>query len=79
MKSHWLYSTAARRKLWITGIVILLLTVIAEVFIKSHPYFEIAEFYSFHAVFGFVSCVVMIIFAKLLGFIIKRRDDYYDH
>lgn len=78
MNSHWLYKTSTRRKLWIGGIVILMLTVIGELFIKLHPYFEIAEIFSFHAVYGFLSCIVMIVFSWLLGFFIKRKDDYYD-
>lgn len=75
---HWLYRSASRRKLWIAGIGILVLTVVAELLIRLHPYFAIADFFAFHAVFGFISCVAMVLFAKLLGFLVKRRDDYYD-
>lgn len=75
---HWLYRGETRRKLWLAGIVILVLTVIAELFIKLHPYFAIAGIFAFHAVFGFISCVVMVLFARFLGVLIKRREDYYD-
>jgi UPF0716 family protein affecting phage T7 exclusion len=78
MKIHWLYFPSAKRKLWIVGVIFLLLTVIGEFFIKLHPYFEITGYFAFHAVFGFLSCVAMILFARLLGYFIKRRDDYYD-
>jgi len=49
-----------------------------EYFIVLHPHFGIEKIFGFHAVFGFLSCVVLIIFAKLLGFLVKRKDDYYD-
>lgn len=75
---HWLYRTANRRKLWLAGITILVLSVVSELLISLHPYFAVADFFAFHAVFGFLSCVAMVIFAKLLGFLVKRRDDYYD-
>lgn len=78
MKQHWLYSPGARRKLWIGGMAILLLTVLVELFIPVHSHFRIAAWFASHAVFGFLTCVAMILFAGLLGFFIKRRDDYYD-
>ena len=78
MKQHWLYRPGSARKLWIAGAVILALTIVAEPFISLHPHFSIEALFSFHAIYGFISCVVMIVFAKLLGFLIKRKDDYYD-
>ncbi len=78
MKQHWLYRSGTPRKLWIAGIVILLLTIVAEPFITLHPHFSIEGLFSFYALFGFISCVVMVVFAKFLGFLVKRKDDYYD-
>jgi len=78
MKQHWLYLPATRRKLWIAGISILVLTVIAEFFIHLHAYFSITEFFGFYAVYGFLSCVILIVIAKLLGWLLKRKEDYYD-
>jgi len=56
----------------------LILTVIAELFFSLHPHFSVTELFAFHAVFGFLSCVAMILFARLLGFFIKRGEGYYD-
>jgi hypothetical protein len=78
MKQHWLYLPATRRKLWIAGIAVLVLTVIAELFIHPHAYFLIAEFFGFFAVYGFLSCVILVVIANLLGWLLKRKDDYYD-
>lgn len=78
MKQNWFYKKSSIKKLWIAAIVILSLIVIAEIVIALHPHFKIEALFGFHALFGFFSCVVMVVFAKLLGFIIKRKDDYYD-
>ncbi len=75
---HWLYREENLPKLWKAGFVVLALIVIGEVFIHLHAYFPIAEFFGFNAVYGFLSCVIMVVFAKGLGKFIKRKDDYYD-
>lgn len=77
-EQHWLYRQENRRKLRMAGIVALLLSVIAELLIVLHPYFAIADIFAFHAVFGFISCVLLVLIAWLLGILIKRRNDYYD-
>jgi hypothetical protein len=78
MKQNWFYRASSIKKLWIGAGVLLALTVIAEFFIKLHPHFKIESVFSFHALYGFIACVIMVVFAKLLGFLIKRKDDYYD-
>ena len=65
---------------WIIFIVILALSLIAEL-LFYHPsdkalYFEKISF--FHAWFGFASCALIVIVSKLLGFILKRPEHYYD-
>ncbi len=78
MKQHWLYRPETSRKLWILGSIVLALTVMAELFTSFHPHFAIERLFSFHALLGFISCVVMVLFSKLLGVLVKRKDDYYD-
>ena len=78
MKKHWLYREENRSKLWKASAMILALTLGAELFIHVHAYFPIADFFGFQAIYGFLSCVGMVVFAKVLGLVIKRRDDYYD-
>ncbi len=78
MKQNWFYRKSSIRKLWIGTYVVLALTVIAELFIHLHPHFKIEAIFAFHAWYGFLACVGMVVFAKLLGYLIKRRDDYYD-
>ncbi|GGF51776.1 hypothetical protein GCM10011332_01260 [Terasakiella brassicae] len=75
---HWLCRPTTIKKLWIVGIAILVLTVALELTIHPHPYFGIDGWFGFNAWFGFFSCAAMVLFAKLLGIFLKRKDTYYD-
>lgn len=57
---------------------VLVVLVLAQAFIYIKGYFGIDEWFGFGAVFGFLSCLVMVLFAKGLGFVLKRPADYYD-
>tara|TARA_B110000914_G_C15426222_1_gene429078 strand:- start:281 stop:520 length:240 start_codon:yes stop_codon:yes gene_type:complete len=78
MKQNWFYRKSSIKKLYISALIILGVVIFVEYFIALHPHFNIEKIFGFHAVFGFLSCVGLIIFAKLLGFLVKRKDDYYD-
>ena len=75
---HWLLRKDNIRKLWIIFIAILAMTVIAGLFVHQHQSFGIEDSFGFFAWYGFVACVGMIVFAKLLGLFIKRPEDYYE-
>ncbi|WP_339860353.1 hypothetical protein [Paremcibacter congregatus] len=77
-EKHWLVRAATIRKLWIGGGLVLGLTVLAQVFIPIQGKFGIDGWLAFPAIYGFVTCVAMVVGAKLLGFILKRKEDYYD-
>jgi hypothetical protein len=65
------------RVLWIAFIVVLALTVAAELAVHLHPRFRLERWFGFHAAWGFLSCVGMVLFANLLGLFLRRPDDYY--
>ena len=75
---HWLARPTTIRLLWRVFAVVLALTVFAQVFISVKGYFGADAWFAFGAVFGFLSCLAMVLFAKGLGFILKRDEDYYD-
>ncbi|CCQ73456.1 hypothetical protein [Magnetospira sp. QH-2] len=77
-KLHWLVRPATIRKLWIGGIILLVLLVLAELFIHPHPHFGIDGWFGFNAWYGFLTCAAMVIFAKGLAVFLKRKDTYYD-
>lgn len=74
---HWLVRPQTIGGLWLVFLVILALTIIAELLVHPHGYFVIDETVAFHAWYGFGSCVAMIVIAKILGIFLKRKDTYY--
>jgi len=75
---HWLLRQENIRKLWIGFIAVLVLTVVAGLFVHQHESFGIEDSFAFFAWYGFITCVGMVVFAKLLGIFLKRPEDYYD-
>ncbi len=47
-------------------------------FIDKHGEFEWEAVPEFFAAYGFVSCVLLIFIAKILRFLVKRDEDYYE-
>jgi len=76
---HWLVRKENIRKLWMIFIALLVVTVVAGFFVHQHDHFGIEDSVGFFAWYGFITCVGMVIFAKLLGVFLKRPDDYYDN
>jgi len=77
-RRHWLYRPENLRKLWWWGGVVLALTVVAQLVWPIHGHFGVDEWLGFFAVYGFGTCVAMIVGANLLGRLVKRKDTYYD-
>ncbi len=78
MEDHWLVRPTTIRLLWIAFAIILVAVVLADFAIEPHPSFGLDGTFGFGAWFGFASCVVLIVFAKALGAVLKRPDTYYD-
>lgn len=74
---HWLTRPATIRKLWWIFSGILALTVLAQLVWYVKGYFTVDGWFGFGAVYGFVSCLIMVLVAKGLGFVLKRPNDYY--
>jgi hypothetical protein len=78
MREPWLSRPDNIRKLWIGFIAVLVLIVLAELAIKRHTITAIDAIFAFNAWYGFAACVALILGARLLGTLLKRRDDYYE-
>ena len=74
---HWLVRPGTIRTLWWSSGIVLALTVAAQLVIKVKGYFGVDDWLGFGAVFGFGCCLAMVLFAKLLGVLLKRPEDYY--
>jgi hypothetical protein len=77
-ETHWLGRPATIRRLWQAFAAILIVSVLAQALVHMHAYFGFDGWFGFNAAFGFASCVGMVLFAKVLGMLLKRPDDYYE-
>ena len=75
---HWLVRRKTIRLLWWIFSMILALTLLAQFFVHIHEYFSVDGWPGFYAIFGFLTCVAMVLFAKVLGFVLKRPENFYD-
>lgn len=83
VQKHWLYRPENRIKIWGFQILLLLLALLPEFFIHRHAYFEslgitIDASWGFFAWYGFVTCLAMVVAAKVIGIFLKRGENYYD-
>ena len=76
--SHWLDEPRNVKRLWRGFLALLALTAAAELAVALHPHFAIEALFGFNALYGFGACAVMIIAAKGIGLLLKRRDSYYE-
>ncbi len=74
---HWLVRPDTIALLWKVLYGVLALTVFAQLFIYVKSYFAVDGWFGFGAAFGFISCVIMVIVARVLGYFLKRDQDYY--
>ncbi len=74
----WLDETRNVRLLWRGFLAVLALTVLAELVVTLHPHFGVDSLFGFHALYGFLACLAMIVAARALGAVLKRPDDYYE-
>ena len=76
-RGHFLTRPGTIRGLWWGFSALLALTVLAQLVFYVKGYFTVDGWFGFGAVFGFLSCLLMVLFAKLLGYLLKRPQDYY--
>jgi hypothetical protein len=74
----WLVRASTIRLLWRISIVVLTLTVLAQLVVKMKGYFGIDGWFGFAAVFGFLACLAMVLVAKFLATFLKRDENYYN-
>ena len=76
---HWLGRPRTVRWLWVGFVDVLILTLVPDLFIEQYEHFGLEGGFGFYAWYGFATCTAMVVVAKLLGRLLKRPDDFYDH
>jgi hypothetical protein len=78
MKKYWLDRrenvTKVYRAVWLACVLLLLV----EPFVHKHGDFGAESWFGFHAGFGFVACVGLVLAAKGLRRLLKRPENYYE-
>lgn len=77
-KQHWLVRPETIRRLRIGSGVVLGLVLVADAVVVRHPHFAVEGVFAFYAWYGFLTCAIMVLSAKLAGRVLKRKDSYYD-
>ena len=57
---------------------VLIVLLIVDLFVHKHPHFPWEHAPDFSAAYGFISCVVLVLVARVLRRIVMRKEDYYD-
>ncbi len=76
-QGHYLTRPTTIRRLWWAFSAILVATVLLQLVIYVKGYFTVDGWFGFGAIYGFLSCLLMVLFAKGLGVFLKRPNDYY--
>jgi hypothetical protein len=63
--------------IWKLFLASLALSVAAQLLVESHPHFAVERLFGFNALYGFLACAALILVARGLGLLLKRKDDYY--
>tara|TARA_Y100000590_G_scaffold467150_1_gene645018 strand:+ start:19267 stop:19488 length:222 start_codon:yes stop_codon:yes gene_type:complete len=66
------------KRLWIIFITVLIILFFSDLLIDRKSYFKIDEVFAFPSIYGFLSCIFLIVISKVIGIFLKRKDDYYD-
>lgn len=77
-KLHWLVRPTTIRKLWWAGGIMLAAVTLADVGVKGSAAFGVDGTFAFYSWYGLATCTVMVVFAKIVGIGLKRKDTYYE-
>ena len=73
----WLARPSTIRLLWRVFAVVLAVAVAAQLLFTVKGYFTVDGWLGFGAIFGFLSCVAMVLVAKVLGWVLKHDEHFY--
>ena len=77
-KTYWLDKRRNVDKLVYTLYAVCGALFLADFFYHKHVHFGFENWIGFYGIYGFVSCVGLVLAAKGFRRIAKRREDYYE-
>jgi hypothetical protein len=55
-----------------------IILVLLDFVVHRHIYVDFEKIPTFYALYGFVACVVLVLLAKVMRFLLMRGEDYYE-
>lgn len=56
----------------------LVVLLVLDLFVEKHSVFGFDSAPSFSAAYGFISCVMLVLVARVLRMMLMKKEDYYD-
>ncbi|MCI0469296.1 MAG: hypothetical protein L0Y62_04435 [Nitrospirae bacterium] len=69
------------KRIFYIGLALIALSEILAIYVfhLGHGHFWFEDFPAFGSIYGFISCVLIIVVSKIIGHIwLMKREDYYD-
>ena len=77
-KKYWLDGSRSVDKIYWGLYLLCILIILPDFFYHRHVYFSWEGWTGFYGLYGFLSCFGLVILAKQIRKIVKRKEDYYD-
>lgn len=77
-KSYWLDKPGSVDRVYWSVVVVCAVLILLDLFYVKHAEFEVEHYFGFYGIYGFVSCVFLVLAAKQIRKLLKRDEDYYD-
>lgn len=77
-RRYWLDDPRNVDKIVYAVVAICLLIEAADLLYHKHPHFAFETIFGFYGIFGFVSCVALVLAARVLRKVVMRDEEYYD-
>ncbi len=77
-KKYWLDDSRNVDKIFWGLCLVCVLLVLADLFYHRHVDFSWEGWIGFYGLYGFIACFGLVLLAKQLRKIVKRKEDYYD-
>ena len=65
-----------RRTIWML-VAVCIVSLLADLFVPRHVDHPWEALFGFHAVYGFVACVILVLAAKEMRKLVRRGEDHY--
>ena len=77
-REYWLEKPGSVDKIWWGLVGVCATLFLADLLYEKHVHYEFEEVPGFYGIYGFISCVVLVLAARELRKVVMRPEDYYE-